>query len=64
LPFALVADERADTVRSTTVYWLAVACHLDRLPVSTIVYYGLTGPMGFLMLILATFVTIRRERRG
>ena len=47
---------------ATTVYWLAVACHLDRLPVSTIVYYGLTGPMGFLMLILATQVTIRRVR--
>ncbi len=47
---------------ATMVYSLAAACHLDRFPISTVIYYGLTGPIGFLLLILATFFSIRRFR--
>lgn len=47
---------------ATMVYCLATACHLDRLPLAAIVYYAVTGPIGFVMLILATFVSIRRGR--
>ncbi len=49
---------------ATGVYWIAVACRFERFPVTTIVYYGLTGPMGFLTLVLAIVAVIRRSRKG
>jgi hypothetical protein len=44
------------------VYCFAAASRMDRLPINMIVYYVLTGPIGFLLLILAIFVSIRRVR--
>lgn len=47
---------------ATVVYYLAAASRMDRLPINIIVYYVLTGPIGFLLLILAILVSIRRSR--
>ncbi len=47
---------------ATVVYCLAAASGMERLPINTIVYYFLTGPIGLLLLILAIFVSIRRGR--
>jgi hypothetical protein len=40
-------------ITATLVYTVAAAAGLDRLPVSTIVYYYLTGPAGFVLFISA-----------
>ena len=47
---------------ATVVYCLAAASGMDRLPINVIVYYVLTGPIGFLLLILAICASIRRGR--
>jgi hypothetical protein len=40
-------------ITATAVYGVAAAAGLDRFPVSTIVYYYLTGPAGFVVLLMA-----------
>ena len=49
---------------ATLVYVVAAALGMDRLPISTIVYYVVGGPSGFVLLVLAIFVTTRRTARG
>jgi hypothetical protein len=47
-------------IAATIVYAIAAAAGLDRFPVSTIVYYYLTGPTGIVLLVLAIVVILRR----
>jgi hypothetical protein len=47
-------------IAATLVYGVAAASRMDRVPVSTIVYYYLTGPAGFVLFILAILVVFWR----
>jgi hypothetical protein len=50
-------------ITATLVYGVAAAAGMDRIPVSTIVYYYLSGPAGFVLLILAIVVIFWRTSR-
>jgi hypothetical protein len=50
-------------ISATVVYGVAAATGLDRFPVSTIVYYYLTGPAGIVLLILAIVIVFWRSAR-
>jgi hypothetical protein len=47
-------------VTATLVYYIAAAAGMDRIPINVIVYYFLGGPGGFILLVLAIWVSIRR----
>ncbi len=47
-------------VTATLVYYIAAAAGMDRVPINVIVYYFLGGPGGFILLVLAILVSIRR----
>jgi hypothetical protein len=47
-------------IAATTVYGVAAAWGMDRVPVSTIVYYFLSGPAGIVLFLLATVVIFWR----
>ncbi len=51
-------------VTATLVYSIATSLGMDRVPVSTIVYYFLTGPAGIVLLILAIAVVFWRSYRA
>ena len=47
-------------VAATLVYYSAAAAGMDRVPINVIVFYVLGGPGGFILLVLAILVSIRR----
>lgn len=49
---------------ATAVYVAAGALRLDQVPVATIVYYWTTGPLGFLLLVVAMFRCARGRKGG
>jgi hypothetical protein len=51
-------------ITATLVYGAAAASELDRFPVSTIVFYYLTGPAGIVLFILAIAVICWRSSGG
>lgn len=51
-------------VTATVVYAAAKPLGLDQVPVASIVYYWITGPAGFLLLIVAIVQCVRRKGGG